>query len=226
MDFEKALQIRTKKLGILIRDARQVSGRTNHACAEALGISPDGYDAYESGQQAPSLPELEALAYYLDVPLAHFWGTTALSELPPEESVTEKINRSLSLRQQSIGEKLQAARTAAGLSLEDLSRRSGITASLLERYESGETPVPVTELEAIVENLDGSLQAFIGGQGPVGDWLRERAAVQQLLSLPVELQDFVCKPINRPYIEIALRLSEMEVKKLRAVAEGLLDITL
>jgi hypothetical protein len=44
--------------------------------------------------------------------------------------------------------------------------------------------------------------------------------------LPVELQDFVSKPINRPYLEIAHRLSEMPADQLRAVAEGLLAITL
>ena len=42
----------------------------------------------------------------------------------------------------------------------------------------------------------------------------------------MELQGFVCKPINRPYLELAVRLSEMSVEKLRGVAEGLLEITL
>jgi len=37
---------------------------------------------------------------------------------------------------------------------------------------------------------------------------------------------FVLKPINLPYLELAKRLSEMSVDKLRDVAEGLLEITL
>jgi hypothetical protein len=44
--------------------------------------------------------------------------------------------------------------------------------------------------------------------------------------MPSELQSFVVKPINQPYLELAQRLSEMSVEKLRAVAEGLLEITL
>jgi hypothetical protein len=44
--------------------------------------------------------------------------------------------------------------------------------------------------------------------------------------MPVDLQTFVSKPINRPYLELAQRLSEMSVDKLRSVAEGLLEITL
>jgi hypothetical protein len=40
------------------------------------------------------------------------------------------------------------------------------------------------------------------------------------------LQSFVSQPINRPYIELAQRLSEMPTAKLRTIAEGLLEITL
>jgi hypothetical protein len=50
--------------------------------------------------------------------------------------------------------------------------------------------------------------------------------MQHFAELSPELQDFISKPINRPYLEIAQRLGEMSVEKLRAVAEGLLEITL
>jgi hypothetical protein len=50
--------------------------------------------------------------------------------------------------------------------------------------------------------------------------------MQNFAELSPELQDFLSKPINRPYLELAQRLSEMDVEKLRAVAEGLLEITL
>ena len=50
--------------------------------------------------------------------------------------------------------------------------------------------------------------------------------MQDFKEMPPELQAFVAKPINLPYLELAQRLSEMSVDKLRAVAEGLLEITL
>ena len=50
--------------------------------------------------------------------------------------------------------------------------------------------------------------------------------MQQFLDLPKELQAFVCQPVNRPYLELAMKLSSMSTDKLRSVAEGLLDITL
>jgi hypothetical protein len=50
--------------------------------------------------------------------------------------------------------------------------------------------------------------------------------VEKFLELPDELQVFLTQPVNRPYLELAVRLSEMSRDKLRSVAEGLLDITL
>jgi hypothetical protein len=47
----------------------------------------------------------------------------------------------------------------------------------------------------------------------------------KFLELPPEIQQFVCKPVNRPYLELAMRLSELNAEKLRAVAEVLLEIT-
>jgi len=42
----------------------------------------------------------------------------------------------------------------------------------------------------------------------------------------LDLQEFILKPVNQPYLELAQKLSQMSVDKMRDVAEGLLDITL
>jgi hypothetical protein len=63
-------------------------------------------------------------------------------------------------------------------------------------------------------------------QGPVGQWANQQRLIQDFQILTPELQEFVSRPVNRPYLELAQRLSEMSVDKLRAVAEGLLEITL
>jgi hypothetical protein len=54
----------------------------------------------------------------------------------------------------------------------------------------------------------------------------DEKSMRQFLELPRELQAFVCQPVNRPYIELAMKISSMSTEKLRSVAEGLLDITL
>ena len=60
----------------------------------------------------------------------------------------------------------------------------------------------------------------------VGSWFVEQDHMHEYLTLPQELQEFIGKPVNRPYLELAIRLSELKVERLRALAEGLLEITL
>ena len=50
-------------------------------------------------------------------------------------------------------------------------------------------------------------------------------AIQHFLELPMELRQFVALAVNRPYLELARKLSTMSRDKLRSVAEDLLDIT-
>jgi predicted NodU family carbamoyl transferase len=49
--------------------------------------------------------------------------------------------------------------------------------------------------------------------------------MDQIASLPEEIQQFISQPVNRPYMELAMKLSKLSADKLRAVAEGLLEIT-
>jgi hypothetical protein len=70
------------------------------------------------------------------------------------------------------------------------------------------------------------MKEFQDNRGPIGTWIRQQRALQNFAELTPELQEFLSKPVNRPYLELAHRLSEMNVEKLRAVAEGLLEVTL
>lgn len=219
-----ALTIRAKKLGVLIRDARLAAGKDLDACAQAIGISPETLEAYEFGVQSPSLPELELLAYTLDTPLDHFFGNQART-LRQEAPSRESLEKLVALRQKIIGALLKKARMEAGLSLEDLAGQASLPPEKLRAYEMGEAPVPVPELEALGDLLDRSFRDFQDRHGPVGSWAKRQQAFENFLNLPEELQLFVGKPVNQPFLELAQRLSEMDVNKLRAVAEGLLEIT-
>jgi transcriptional regulator with XRE-family HTH domain len=121
---------------------------------------------------------------------------------------------------------LRQKREEADLTQKELAAETSISVSRIRRYEAGETPVPVPELEALGRTLNYPVRQFTIHSGPVGDWISEQRAIQDFLEMPPELQEFVTKPINRPYVELAQRLSEMSVDKLREVAEGLLEITL
>jgi transcriptional regulator with XRE-family HTH domain len=216
--------IRAKKLGILIRDAREKSGKSVEECAQAMGLTNDELAAVETGERPPTLPELEILAFHLDVPLEHFWQGEILKSTDNTRLVdVENIKQT---RQRAIGDLIQQSRKGVELSIEDLAQKAGISAASLEAYEQGDAPIPLPELEAISQVLNNSITDFEDHQGPVGSWFNDKKNVNEFLDLPPELKAFVSKPINRPYLEMAVRLSELKVERLRALAEGLLEITL
>ncbi|WP_299026445.1 helix-turn-helix transcriptional regulator [uncultured Thermanaerothrix sp.] len=222
--FEQRIRLRAKKLGLLLRDARLARHRSTALCAQAIGCSVEEYEAMEAGQLAPSLPQLEVLALYLDIPLEHFWGNRVLSETAPPLPL-ENLPTLLGLRQRMIGTYLRLARQQRNLTQGELARRVGLDEGTLEQYETGARPIPLPELELIANALDLRLEDLFDQRGPVGEWRLRRQAVQQFLELPEELQAFIRKPVNRPYLELAMRLSELSADKLRAVAESLLEIT-
>lgn len=225
MDNRTHITIRTKKLGVLIRSARQAARRTVRECADAMGISRTALMAYEEGHRAPSLPELEVLVYYLRVPLRHFWGNQAVSDTIPM-SGTFDLQALMSVRQRLIGALLRQERTGANLSVKDVSVNTGIPPARLKAYELGERPIPLPELEIILGSFGSRVENFFDQNGPVGKWLIGQELIGKFLELPDEMKDFVSQPVNRPYLELAMKLSEMSKDRLRSVAEGLLDITL
>lgn len=222
-----ALKTRANNIGALLRAARQVKGRTIEDCAVAIGVAREEFEAFEAGEKMISLPELELASYYLEKPLIYFWESEPGLSGEEEDYPKEFSNREqlLRLRNRMIGALLRQARLEASLDLSDLAAKTGLDAKTLEAYEWGQTAVPLPELEALCGLLQRSIREFQDQHGPVGEWNARQRALQDFLALPLDLQVFVSKPINRPYLDLALRLADMKVDKLRAVAEGLLEIT-
>jgi transcriptional regulator with XRE-family HTH domain len=168
---------------------------------------------------------VEALSYYFQLPLQHFWTSDVLSD-DPARTTTIPLGALVDLRQRILGVLLEQKRQEASLSLRALSEQTGISPGRLRSYEDGEKPIPLPELEALAQALGARLEDFYDQAGPIGKWLNQQRAIQDFLKLPPELQDFACRPVNRPYLDLARTLSTMSTEKLRSVAEGLLEITL
>jgi len=224
MEIKTRIQLRAKTLGALMKDARLASRRSMKDCAEALGISPSTYSSFEKAKKSPSLPELEAFAYFLNLPVSHFWGTEALSD---DEPATEQFDlpRLVTIRQRIIGAMLRQERIKASISMKALAKEIDIPKSRLKAYELGEREIPIPELEALLTVIGARIDNFFDQDGPIGQWMIRQQAIKDFLDLPPELQAFVREPINRPYLELAQQLHELSADKLRSVAEGILDIT-
>ncbi|RJP55555.1 MAG: transcriptional regulator [Anaerolineaceae bacterium] len=224
MDTRSQITIRTKKLGVLIRDARLASRKTLQECAEAVGVTKGIFKSYEEGRRSPSLPELEVLVYFLKLPINHFWGNEAISDDQPSTAPLD-LPRLLLVRQRMIGALLRQTREKVNKSVRELSQETGITSSRLKAFELGERPIPVPDLEILLGALDSRVDELFDQSGPVGQWMSDQKAIHDFLKLPSDLRAFASQPVNIPYLELARKLSSMSTDRLRSVAEGLLDIT-
>jgi transcriptional regulator with XRE-family HTH domain len=220
---EEKLVLRNRIIGLLLRDARERADKTKRECAAALGVSTGTITAYEDGRKPVSLPELEVLAYVLDTDTAHFWERDP--GLGPDETPVP-LQEVLALRHRIVGALLRQARLDADISLKELAQVLGCSARHLAAYEYGEQPIPLAELELLAQHLHLPLEYFLDNQeGPVGEWHRQQEAWRLFHELPGEMQEFVIQPINIRYLEVAMKLAQMPAGGLRAIAEGLLDIT-
>ena len=218
------IQIRNRKLGVLIYDGRIAKRRKIEECAEAIGATIEEFQSFEAGSAAPSLPQIELLSVFLDVPLDHFWGRQSISTALPAQRPEEK-DPILALRNRVIGASLRLARSNKNISIADLALKTGLAEDALQLYETGNAPVPLSVLEVLSTALDHPLPGFFDLHGPIGKWRNQQDAAQKFLQLPPELQQFIVKPVNQPYLEIALKLSDLPVDRLRILAESLLEIT-
>lgn len=225
MSQKQAIQLRGKIIGVLLRDARLASGKSLKEVGEVLGFTGGRIASFERGTRSPSLPELEILAYFLEFPVDHFWNEDiVLEDKHPIENL--QVENLLAQRNRTIGAMLRQARSESTLSQRDLASQSGISAARIRRYEAGESAVPLPELEQLLASLNSQVEDFSAKSGLVGDWIAQQQAIEQFLQLPKNLREFVGEQDNRPYLEMARRLRGMSPERLRAVAEGLKEISL
>ena len=222
MTQTKAISLRTKMLGALIREARMESGKSLKELAALIGTTSGTLSSYEHGRKGISLPELELLAFHLDLSLRRFWPTDK-----PAPSSWANFNPVLllSLRQRMIGARLKADREAADLNQRDLAKHTGISTAKLRAYENCERPVPIPDLEPLLAALGHTVDEYVDTQGPIGEWDGAKRAFEGLLQLPLDLQEFVSRPENHTYIRLAKQMSLVEVDRLRTVADVLHDLT-
>jgi transcriptional regulator with XRE-family HTH domain len=224
MDVDARLKLKTKMVGAEIRAAREDSGKSIKSAADLIGVSSSTMSSYEHGRKGISLPELELLAYWLDIPV-----TNLLDGLPsaPDRTVHFDPKVVVSFRQKMIGAMLRKHRVAAELTIAELAEKVGFPTSRISAYERGARPIPIPFLEVLVDVLDRSMDEYIDteGQGPIAGWYRERRAYEAFRSLPPDFRDFLAESENSGFVRAAMRLREISSEKLRNLADSLSAIT-
>jgi transcriptional regulator with XRE-family HTH domain len=205
-----------------MRDARKMKGLSLRQVARLMGISSSTLSSYELGARPISLPDLELFAYHTSIPLQTLLGGD-LTRSAERAEFDQSMMRVL--RNRTIGASLRANRKKMGKTIRQLAEDVGFPPNRISSYERGERSIPIPELEAIIDALGGSIEDYIASEGPVGEW----AACQQVFDLAFEvspeIRGFLSDPGSLPYLELAKRLSELPAESLRAVAEGLKEIT-
>lgn len=225
VDFAESYRIRAKMVGVLIRDARISANRTPADCAAQLRVEPTQIERWEYGEGVPSLPQIEVLADYLDVPVSHFWGMDTLTD---DDAVARGDTRLeyMALRDRMIGALLRQAREEAGLDLAAVSQKIQIPVETLTRYELGEIAIPMHELSVLASTVNRNISYFLETSSHIGQVLAAKQEWQHFNDLPEEVRKFAADPLNLGFIEIAIMFSQMPTEKLRRVAESMLEITM
>ncbi len=223
MTDSPALILRAKMLGAILREARLNANLSISEVADIIGTTKGTISSYEHGRRIISLPEIELLAFRLDTSLEYLISST-LPEPDEEDDFDPEVF--ISLRHRIIGALIRKRRGDSGMTIKALAEVVGISSRRMGSYERGEQPIPLTELEVIVEALGESIYDYLDDEGPVGEWLTTNKAFKNFMDFSPEIREFLCKPGNETYVQIAKQLSEIPVEKLRILAETLLDITL
>lgn len=223
-DYGESYRLRAKMLGVLIRDARLNAARTVEDCARLLKVDTTAVEEWEFGEDAPSLPQLELLAYYLDVPISHFWGQQTLENDPTQKQDAQ--SEYMQLRDRMIGALLRQAREERGLSMADVAQAASLPEDLIQQYEMGEVSIPMSELSVLSSAVQKNMSYFMESSSYIGMLLQIREEWKQFTSLDEEIRRFAANPLNLGFIKIAMLFGKMPAEELRKVAEGLLEIAM
>ena len=214
-----AVILQRKINGVLIRAAREKARRTIKEVALRLGITPARVQQYERGIREISLPELEQLALFLQMPTSFFVNP----ESPVENAAPQPPNPAQTrVRRAALGIKLKQARLAAGKTKEECALAIARKAGTIARYERGASEIPITELEQLAQFLNVNLFYFI--EDPSNAEAGGLMDLEKIARLSKEVRAFVLDPDNLPYMRMAMKFRDLPTDRLKELGEILLVV--
>lgn len=229
------VKLKQKILGVLMRNARNRAGLSLEETADLLGLTADTLADYEFGRKEADLPLLEGLGRICNVPVSYFWEDNPLP--PPDRDYS--LQKAIVLRRKVIGVLLSQARTQADRSPEELAELLECPVEKVSAYEMGKAALPLSQLKHLSPFLNVSLDYFADGldiaeqaldrqtNGNAGSpsSSRTETGATHLSHFSDDVQEFLADPANQLYVKLAMRLHGLSSETLRALAEGILDIT-
>ncbi|MCJ7695550.1 MAG: hypothetical protein MUO40_09000 [Anaerolineaceae bacterium] len=168
-----------------IKSARVNANRSMKACADFLRINLDRYAAFETGTLIPSLPEIELLAFFLNVPISIIFQSETEPGLTNLQSLNQKdFEELLKLRNKIIGAKIRILREEKNLSASELASQAGFCEGDLEAYELGITPIRLSILQRILDVLECSFLELTDRDTISSRWNKEMIDFRKSSMLP------------------------------------------
>lgn len=202
-----------------IQQIRKSKQRSIHDCASILDIPKENYLKFEEGSAPLTLPEMELLASFFDVPFSSFFEET-ITEITPLSALPRETRSSYKdLRNKMIQVKLILLRDEAGISLEFLQEMTGISYEDLDSYDSGSKPIPFNHLIQICAYLGRPVDAFFS-QEP--DFMENPDNSEAQQKWQPEYPEG-SNPVEDPYQQLVDALKQTSKEKQARIAKELLN---
>jgi transcriptional regulator with XRE-family HTH domain len=212
--------LRLNAIGRLIRQAREAAGRSERDVARFIGVPAKRLSDFEDARREPSLPELEAIAYFLDVPVTALVSDADAKLVRPRPA--QDFKSLISLRTKIVGARLKQVREEKGETLKDAAEGLGLKPGQLTGFELGRRAVPITLLEKMIArygvDVNDLLDLGIGQVGEAQLLARQRASLH---AFDDEVRAFISDPASRLYLVLAMHLSKMPKEHLQGAARVL-----
>ena len=218
----EAMRLRAKIVGVLIQQSRKAASRSVEDCARRLQVLPELVTDWEYGDDVPSLPQLELLASYLNVPVSMFWQENEPREFQEEVAENDQF---VALRQRLLGGLLRAARDPMGITIEQLSELTAIDKSLLREYEYGEQVIPMNHLLVLANSLDRDLEYFLENEHNLDAGIEPENASSAAMANTDEQRRFADDQKTQGLIKLAVAFSQIPSEELHRIADALIALS-
>lgn len=214
-----------EKIAERVKRIRKLKNRSLHDCAKLLDISKERYHQFEEGEGVLSLPEIELLAIFLDVPIP--------SLFEPSDRELEKLQllsadrkpNYTNIRNKMIQTKLNLEMDNQDISVESLNQDTGIPLETLNSYQDTGARIPFDHLTMICDHLDISIKSLLLEQkeGNQEESMHDHLEQSQWQPEYHENENNDLVEEDTRYQEIFRAIKSMSVKNQAEIAKVLLE---